>query len=186
MPLDQAADEFLQRGRLTPRTNPLPSKTRGRAKKHRGAEKNGTPGTHLNRKTWAGGREMSQTRFGPATELWKRCARTPAARPHRTHDLVHSAPQGTAQHRGNLSGADQASRGFEPRSLDSESRVLAVTPRGPLMHIDSWQITRQLDGAIVPFDHEGAAQGVSTFPQPPAPFERKAADPNTQPMQGGS
>ena len=54
------------------------------------------------------------------------------------------------------------------------------------MHIDSWQITRQLDGAVVPFDHEGAAQGVSTFPQPPAPFERKAADPNTQPMQGGS
>ena len=81
---------------------------------------------------------------------------------------------------------EKASRGFEPRSLDSESRVLTVTPRGPLMHIDSWQITRQLDGAVVPFDHEGAAPGVSTFPQPPAPFERKAADPNTQPMQGGS
>ena len=54
------------------------------------------------------------------------------------------------------------------------------------MHIDSWQITRRLDGAVVPFDHEGAAQGVSTFPQPPATLERKATDPNTQPMQGGS
>ena len=54
------------------------------------------------------------------------------------------------------------------------------------MHIDSWQMKRQRDGAAVPFAHEGAAQGVSTFHQPPAPFERKALDPNTQPMQGGS
>ena len=49
----------------------------------------------------------------------------------------------------------EASRGFEPRSLDSESRVLTVTPRGPLMHIDSWQIKGQRDGAAVPFAHEG-------------------------------
>ena len=54
------------------------------------------------------------------------------------------------------------------------------------MHIDSWQIKRQRDGAAVPFAHEGAAQGVSTFPQPPAPLGREAADPKTQPMQGGS
>ena len=30
---------------------------------------------------------------------------------------------------------DKVLRGFEPRSLDSESRVLTVTPRGPLKHI---------------------------------------------------
>ena len=29
--------------------------------------------------------------------------------------------------------AKEASRGFEPRSLDSESRVLTVTPRGQLL-----------------------------------------------------
>ena len=29
----------------------------------------------------------------------------------------------------------QASRGFEPRSLGSESRVLAVTPRGQLINL---------------------------------------------------
>ena len=30
----------------------------------------------------------------------------------------------------------KASRGFEPRSLDSESRVLTVTPRGQVIEID--------------------------------------------------
>ena len=54
------------------------------------------------------------------------------------------------------------------------------------MHIDSWQIKRQRDGAPAPFAHEGVAQGVSTFPQPFEQFERKIVDPNTQPMQGGS
>ena len=32
---------------------------------------------------------------------------------------------------------ENASRGFEPRSLDSESRVLTVTPRGQLGQPDS-------------------------------------------------
>ena len=32
-----------------------------------------------------------------------------------------------------VSIADKASRGFEPRLLDSESRVLTVTPRGLLV-----------------------------------------------------
>ena len=54
------------------------------------------------------------------------------------------------------------------------------------MHIGSWQTERQRDGAAAPFAHEGAAQGVSTFPQPCASLECKAADPNTQLMQGGS
>ena len=36
-------------------------------------------------------------------------------------------PKTTIQHK--------TSRGFEPRSLDSESRVLTVTPRGRVLHI---------------------------------------------------
>ena len=36
------------------------------------------------------------------------------------------------QHTTRFNGALKASRGFEPRSLDSESRVLTVTPRGQL------------------------------------------------------
>ena len=130
MPLDQAADEFMQRSCPSPRTSALPSKTRGRAKKTPGGRKEWDAGDALKQRDLGGRAGTEPDALGPATELWKRCARAPAARPHRTHDLVHSAPQGTVQRRENLSGVDQASRGFEPRSLDSESRVLAVTPRG--------------------------------------------------------
>ena len=39
----------------------------------------------------------------------------------------------TGHARASRGGKQKASRGFEPRSLDSESRVLTVTPRGQML-----------------------------------------------------
>ena len=43
----------------------------------------------------------------------------------------------------------EASRGFEPRSLDSESRVLTVTPRGHGVNWRQWHLRTIACGARV-------------------------------------
>ena len=44
----------------------------------------------------------------------------------------------------------EASRGFEPRSLDSESRVLTVTPRGHVVEFESQKMSMDIGICCLP------------------------------------
>ena len=58
----------------------------------------------------------------------------------------------------------KASRGFEPRSLDSESRVLTVTPRGLLKTMSSRVSSRASTGPRQNYNHD--AYLFATFLKP--------------------
>ena len=59
----------------------------------------------------------------------------------------------TGHARASRGGKHKASRGFEPRSLDSESRVLTVTPRGQMLrgHPEAPYIS----AALIPMQRRG-------------------------------
>ena len=78
------------------------------------------------------------------TRLWSTRRSAPA---HDTRTVCSPSQQHTLHAGTAISSAQQVSHGFEPRSLDSGSRVLTVTPRDQLADCSGSQLLTQDSGA---------------------------------------
>ena len=95
-----------------------------------------------------------------------------AWRPLHVMEAGHSQPPRVAE--------QKASRGFEPRSLDSESRVLTVTPRGQMLggHLEAQWVS----AALIPMQPCGSAEINSDTFKAPVRVEPLTAPPQTNSM----